>query len=54
MAYALLVIQLENLTRHDRVEMAQNKTVQEYVRNGKRRGRKSNLEKIAESNTTLN
>jgi len=38
----------------ERVSLAHNKTPQDYVKTGKRRGRKTNAGKIAETNTTLN
>ena len=52
-AYALLIAELHNLTVHKRARMVNNRPVKEYVKTGKKRGRRSNAERTAERNTTL-
>jgi hypothetical protein len=52
-AYALLVAELHNLTETKMAKMVNTKPAREYVRTGKKRGRRTNAEKLAETNTTL-
>ena len=44
----MLVAQLHNLTETKMAKMVNTKPAKEYVRTGKKRGRKTNLEKLAE------
>ena len=52
-AFALLVAQLHNLTETKLARMVNTKPAREYVRTGKKKGRRSNAEKLAETNTSL-
>ena len=52
-AFAMLVAQLHNMTVHKMAKLVNTKPAREYIRTGKKRGRRTNAEKLAESNTTL-
>ena len=52
-AFALQVASLHNLTETKMAKMVNTKPAREYVKTGRKRGRKSNAERLAESNTTL-
>ncbi len=52
-AFALLVAQLQHLTETKRARMVNTKPAHEYVKTGRRKGRRTNAERTAESNTTL-
>ena len=45
--FVLLVIQLENLTKHDRASIVHTKTGLDYVKTGNKRGRPSKAAAIA-------
>ena len=53
-AFALLTIQKQNLTAQKEVTLVQTEPPQAYVKTGRGRGRPSNKEKIAKTNTTIN
>ncbi len=47
-AFAMLVAQLQNLTETKMAKMVNTKPAREYIRTGRKRGRKTNAERIAE------
>ena len=52
-AFAFLVAQLHNLTENRLAEMVNTRPAREYVKTGRKKGRRTNAEKLAETNTTL-
>ena len=53
-AFALLTIQLNNLTMQARASLVQSKPTSAYVKSGNKRGRPSNQEVTLRTNTTIN
>ena len=52
-AYALLVIQLEHLTKNERASLVHTKATSNYVKTGNKRGRPSNAAKVANNNMKI-
>jgi hypothetical protein len=49
----MLVIQMNNLTLSEKAKLVQTKPTSAYVKSNKKKGRKSNKTKVAETNTKL-
>ena len=52
-AYALLVIQLEHLTKNERASIVHTKATSNYVKTGKKKGRPSTEAKVANNNMKI-
>jgi len=52
-AFALLIAELHNLTVTHRAKLVNTRPVREYVKTGRRRGRPTNIQRTAETNTSL-